>query len=418
VLGRLYINKREERARALQVGPFALRRLLRDADRIERDFREGFLPHFLRDVAVRAIADYELLSTGELIAEISRIRDHFVFETHVAVDVINIAAGLYLDHTRRALKAAGIEPSSVLGRIPETFENRAIADLASGKCENRTRFILENFGHRAPFDYEVAEPRYSEDHNNLVCIVAARAQARRDVPKQLPALKKSLRRIVDIAQRYQTLKEDAKHHSLRELAVLRRAIIVLARRFDLGDGIFYLTVDELLKLDHASAASLRGLASQRRRHSFSLRKAAALPSILSVRDLEAATAGNLSKKEALPDVFRGTRVSGSKLVEGRACVLSEEDVDLQKLANKFRDGDVIIAPMITATWLPYFSRVSGFVTEVGGWLSHPAILAREYDVAMVVGVAGIARIADGCTVRIHLDGRIELVNVEENVIAA
>ena len=61
----------------------------------------------------------------------------------------------------------------------------------------------------------------------------------------------------------------------------------------------------------------------------------------------------------------------------------------------FRDGDIIVASMINPAWLPYFSRAGGFVSEVGGWLSHPAILAREYDVAMIVGTEGIGRIADG-----------------------
>ena len=54
----------------------------------------------------------------------------------------------------------------------------------------------------------------------------------------------------------------------------------------------------------------------------------------------------------------------------------------------FRDGDIIVASMINPAWLPYFSRAGGFVSEVGGWLSHPAILAREYDVTMIVGTAG------------------------------
>jgi len=49
------------------------------------------------------------------------------------------------------------------------------------------------------------------------------------------------------------------------------------------------------------------------------------------------------------------------------------------------------------------------VSEVGGWLSHPAILAREYDVAMIVGTGGIGRIGDGDRVRLDLDGKIEIV---------
>jgi phosphohistidine swiveling domain-containing protein len=74
--------------------------------------------------------------------------------------------------------------------------------------------------------------------------------------------------------------------------------------------------------------------------------------------------------------------------------------------------------MINPAWLPYFSRAGGFVSEVGGWLSHPAILAREYDVLMIVGTDGIGRIPDGSTVRLHLDGRVEVLGEGRNVAAA
>src|SRR6185503_5825401 len=93
ILDRLYVDKREEHARALVISPMAARRLRRDADRIERDFREGFLPRFAEETRLLGVVDFEKLSTVELIAEIKRLYDRFVFDTHVSVDVINIAAG-------------------------------------------------------------------------------------------------------------------------------------------------------------------------------------------------------------------------------------------------------------------------------------------------------------------------------------
>ena len=81
--------------------------------------------------------------------------------------------------------------------------------------------------------------------------------------------------------------------------------------------------------------------------------------------------------------------------------ISEEDAELGNPMEDFRDGDIIVASMINPAWLPYFSRAGGFVSEVGGWLSHPAILAREYDVAMIVGTEGIGRIADGGRLRLQ-----------------
>jgi phosphoenolpyruvate synthase/pyruvate phosphate dikinase len=131
--------------------------------------------------------------------------------------------------------------------------------------------------------------------------------------------------------------------------------------------------------------------------------------MLTAHDLEAASAGDLNEVQPASDVIRGTRVAGSRVVEARARVIAEEDAELGTPMEDFRDGDIIVAAMINPAWLPYFSRAGGFVSEVGGWLSHPAILAREYDVAMIVGTEGMGRIADGSRLRLHLDGRIELV---------
>ncbi len=415
ILGRLYVDKRLERSRALAIGSFAMCRLLRDPDRIERDFRENFLPQFLGEARLQTVADFEKLATEELVAEIERLRSRFVFDTHVAVDVVNIAASIYLDRARRALTAAGIEPSSLLGHIPETFESQAIAEITATQSKSRRWLLLKNFGHRAVLDYELAEPRYAEDLNTLSRMIAGREHAKRAGFHATPVLSRSLARSVDIARRFQTLKEDAKHHSLRELAVLRRAVLTLDKRFGLDGRAFYLNFDELLSMTGKNVVSYRELAGQRQDRASRLRKAAALPSMLSAHDLEAASAGDLSEIHASPDVVRGTRVSGSSVVEGRARVISEDDAEHGNPMEGFRDGDIVVAAMINPAWLPYFSRAGGFVSEVGGWLSHPAILAREYDVAMLVGTEGLNCIVNGSLLRLHLDGRVEVLGTDRAV---
>ena len=95
--------------------------------------------------------------------------------------------------------------------------------------------------------------------------------------------------------------------------------------------------------------------------------------------------------------------------------ITEEDAEHGNPLDTFRDGEIIVATMINPAWLPYFSRAGGLVSEVGGWLSHSAILAREYDVAMIVGTEGMSRIADGSLLRLHLDGRIEVLGEDETI---
>jgi phosphohistidine swiveling domain-containing protein len=323
--------------------------------------------------------------------------------------VVNIAAGFYLDRARKVLSADGIDPSSLLGHIPETHEARAIAEINAAAAKSRRWLLLKNFGHRAVLDYELAEPRYAEDLNTLNRMLAGRFQAGRPSYQSTPALSKSQAMIVDIARRFQTLKEDAKHHSLSEMAVLRRAVMTLDRRFGFDGRIFWLRFDELLSLNGQNATRLRQLAQMQHEESQRLRHSPSLPSVLLAHDLEAASAGDASEMHATPDAIRGTRVAGSKVVQGRAHVIAEEDAELGHPMEDFRDGDIIVASMINPAWLPYFPRAGGFVSEVGGWLSHPAILAREYDVAMIVGTEGIGRIADGDWIQLSLDGRVEVV---------
>lgn len=417
ILGRLYVNKCEEQSRALVISPLASRRLLRSAGRIERDFREHFLPQFLDENRMLNVVDFEKLQTADLIAEIKRLHDRFVFNTHVAVDVVNIAAGFYLDRARKVLSADAIDPSSLLGNIPETHEHRAIAEINAAAAKSRRWLLLKNFGHRAVLDYELAEPRYAEDLNMLNRMIAGRVQAGRPAYQDTPVLSKSQAKIVDIARRFQTLKEDAKHHSLSEMAVLRRAVLTLDRRFGFDGRVFWLRFDELLSLNGQNATRLRELAQVRQEEAQRLRNSPSLPSVLLAYDLEAASAGGQIEMQDVPDTTRGIHVSGSKVVEGRAHVISEDDAELGHPIEGFRDGDIIVAPMINPAWLPYFSRAGGFVSEVGGWLSHPAILAREYDVPMIVATKGVGRIAHGDQLRLELDGRVEIL-MEEMAVAA
>jgi rifampicin phosphotransferase len=97
-------------------------------------------------------------------------------------------------------------------------------------------------------------------------------------------------------------------------------------------------------------------------------------------------------------VLRGTGASDA-VGEGRARVVRDGEA-----FRNVRPGDVLVATTTTPAWTPLFPSLSGLVTETGGVLSHAAIVAREYGVATVVGVAGATgSIPDGARVRV--DGR-------------
>jgi rifampicin phosphotransferase len=108
--------------------------------------------------------------------------------------------------------------------------------------------------------------------------------------------------------------------------------------------------------------------------------------------------------EGKEGVLTGCPVSGG-IAEGRArVVLRPEDAEL-------REGDILVAPFTDPAWTPLFAAVRGLVLEVGGVMTHGAVIAREMGLPAVVGIDGATRlIADGERVRVDgHHGTVELV---------
>jgi len=73
-------------------------------------------------------------------------------------------------------------------------------------------------------------------------------------------------------------------------------------------------------------------------------------------------------------------------VKNRACVLDRiED------ASDLRAGDILIVKSVDIAWSPYFPIISGLVTEIGGIISHGAVIAREYGLPCLVGVQNVKK---------------------------
>jgi pyruvate,water dikinase len=66
-----------------------------------------------------------------------------------------------------------------------------------------------------------------------------------------------------------------------------------------------------------------------------------------------------------------------------------------------RQGDILVAPSTDPGWTPLFLRASAIVMETGGFLSHGAIVAREYGILAVANIPGILKaLQDGETVTV------------------
>ena len=72
-------------------------------------------------------------------------------------------------------------------------------------------------------------------------------------------------------------------------------------------------------------------------------------------------------------------------------------------ADDLREGEIMVASFTDIGWTPYFSIISGLITEIGSPLSHGAVVAREYGIPAVVGAKGAKQLLKTGD-RIVLDG--------------
>ncbi len=95
----------------------------------------------------------------------------------------------------------------------------------------------------------------------------------------------------------------------------------------------------------------------------------------------------------------------SGVVEGQARVIfNMEDADLE-------DGDILVTSFTDPSWTPLFLSIRGLVTEVGGLMTHGAVIAREYGLPAVVGVEdAIKLIRNGQQIRVNgTEGSVEIL---------
>ncbi len=102
--------------------------------------------------------------------------------------------------------------------------------------------------------------------------------------------------------------------------------------------------------------------------------------------------------------IRGFAAS-SGVVEGPACVVrSVEEI------SRLKPGDILVCQVTNPTWAPIFQKIAGAVSDIGGSMSHAAIVAREYGLPAVVGTgSATSRIKDGQ--RIRVDGGRGVVTI-------
>ena len=411
----------EERVRMASVDPrllepTALDRMLSDAE------------HLLDQTGSIMLAAYANLLTAVLVL-IGVLRTF-------ASDEDN---GLYRDLLSGLRDVDSARPGFMLWRIAQLAKNEpaaaeriregdltklSVEGLPAGPTRDALLRFVEEFGHRGVREAEIAEPRWAENATLIFAALrshlagnldlgqreATLARTRREAEDKVEAdvplaLRPAIRRLLEAVRRFLRMREHLRGHVVEVLGMFRRVALegsrrIRAREPEAGpDAAFFLSVAELRRVLHDDNERV-AIRVQRRRLEHERNRALPEPPTTFV-GFPPVDAMPISKSSRL----HGLAASGG-MAEGRARILRDPCQ-----AAELTPGEILVIAAADTGWAPLFLAASGVVTELGGPLSHAAIILREYAVPAVVNVTNATRtLQEGAWIRIDGDaGTVEIL---------
>lgn len=415
----------------------------------EQEAEAGFRLHNALDLAIlpdegvaRKIRDVQVLleRTGDvmLTCASSALGTHVILK-HVLSRVEPLGAErLAHDLTRGIRDLESARPAIGIMRIvtlarrdPEAravlvADDANVSAIPEGPTKRALVSFLDLYGDRAVREAELSTPRWKEDPTTVLAMirVALRGEARdveqglsrakseadaemqRLVPRLNFAEQTLVRHLVARAQKAARRREQMRTWVTRVLGMLRDVALDADRRLlrlvpELAvdwsqlraasvasqgapaaaatHTVFFLTVDEVVNALRSSRTDLAPLVRARRAEYLRDRARPDPPTtfIGSPPSVQLPPSGG--------DVLRGTGAS-SGVVEGRARVLLSASE-----MSELQPGEILVVHTTDVGWTPLFCIAAGVVTQLGGPLSHAAVVARELGVPSVVNVDGVTR---------------------------
>lgn len=284
-----------------------------------------------------------------------------------------------------------------------------LAKLSNGEISPEEYF--QDYGHRGPHENELAEPRAYEDPDWLEKQSVEFTKSPLDIPALLEKRDAEFEAVLEEVTRQLSPKkaEDithkvaaiAKANSLREetrseltrlVDVIRRFFLRAGKLSGLGEDVFFLSVDELIDVlsgDNSPKAHV----PNRRQEYERFRALPPLPAWIRGRFDPFLWSADPNRRA---DVFDARlsepppTPSDQYLIKGKPGSAGRVEGSVQKInspdeGDRLQVGEILLARTTNVGWTPLFPRAAAVITDIGGSLSHAAIVARELGIPAVVG---------------------------------
>ncbi|MFF2287994.1 phosphoenolpyruvate synthase [Peribacillus butanolivorans] len=291
---------------------------------------------------------------------------------------------------------------------------------------------LSKYGMRCTGEIDITKTRWSEKPTTLVPVILSniknfepnasnrkfeqgrqealkKEQELLDRLKQLPdgeQKAKETKRMIDLIRNFIGYREYPKYGMVNRYFVYKQALLKEAEQLVQAgvihekEDIYYLTFEELHEVVRTNKLDYQIIS--KRKDEYKLYEKLTPPRVIT-SDGEIIV-GEYKRENLTAEAIVGLPVS-SGVIEGRArVILKMEDADLE-------DGDILVTTFTDPSWTPLFVSIKGLVTEVGGLMTHGAVIAREYGLPAVVGVENATKlIKDGQRIRVNgTEGYIEIL---------
>jgi pyruvate,water dikinase len=167
----------------------------------------------------------------------------------------------------------------------------------------------------------------------------------------------------------------------------RRFLLELGKRWsergliEQQEDIFFLELDEIVKIAETPRSMKDAVPS--RKHEFQTNQSLPWPDI--VHDGVETYTRATTLEENLGSVLEGVAGSPGRVTGKSRVIRGPEEF------GKLQKGEILVAPITNPVWTPLFAIAGGVITEVGGILSHGAIVAREYGIPAVMSVSSATK---------------------------